>query len=114
MSFLLYFLPFVGRRDLKEMKAIRCGELSMEASAVGIDVRSIMELKANPAPKALHIPISELSRVTESLEDKDTTIYVFCESGMRAAMAKKLLKAKGYKNTKNISDWRTWNQLQNN
>lgn len=78
----------------------------------GLDVRSSLELKINPAPGATHIPLSDLEEKATSL-DKERPIYIFCEAGGRANRGKELLKKLGFKSVKNIGDWRTWNKMKN-
>lgn len=77
----------------------------------GLDVRTGFELRFNPAPGAHHIGMSDLQTTKDLPKDKSRPIYVFCESGVRAKSAKRVLEARGYSNVKNIRDWRTWNKM---
>lgn len=80
---------------------------------IAIDVRSVMELKANPAPGAIHIPVSNIkNEITSKVPDKNTKVILFCESGRRAGAALEALKSMGYKNVKNLGSWRDWNASQ--
>lgn len=79
---------------------------------VGLDVRTIEEVKENPAPGSLHLPIDSLEeKISENLKNKEKEIYVFCESGYRAEKAKALLNKLGFHNVKNYKSWREWNQF---
>lgn len=83
----------------------------MAADYIGLDVRSAAELKANPAPGAVHITLRDVESKAGSL-DKEKTIKVFCEAGGRAGRAKKILEKLGFSQVENIGSWREWNQLQ--
>lgn len=79
---------------------------------VGIDVRSMVERKWNPAPGAIALSNAELSgEIKSKVPNTNTKIKVFCEAGVRAAKAKEILESLGYKNVENIRSWREWNQL---
>ena len=82
-----------------------------ENKVVGIDVRSLKELKSNPARQAIHIPLDHLEKAVGEKVNKDANIFVFCEAGYRAEKAKQSLTKLGYKNVTNIKDWRTWNKI---
>lgn len=83
----------------------------LSANIIGLDVRSVEEVKVNPAPRSINIPLDELSELAESKLDKNREIYVFCESGFRASKAKKLLEELGFKRVTNINSWRDWNKM---
>lgn len=78
--------------------------------AVGLDVRSSVEVKLFEANGSVHIPVGDLEERMGEL-DKSKTILVFCESGGRAGSAKNLLSSKGFKNVINVKDWRTWRKI---
>ena len=107
-----YLLIICGLFMLSCTKNIELSNAKVSTKTVALDVRSFEELSANPAPGAVHIPMSEISNDSLLPEDKNTPILVFCEAGGRAAAAKEVLIGKGYKSVKNIKDWRTWNKLQ--
>ena len=78
---------------------------------IGIDVRSWPERKLNPAPESLAISTGDLEEeLAEKKIKKDQEIAVFCESGVRAEKAKKVLEKLGYDKVKNIGSWRDWNK----
>ncbi len=64
--------------------------------ALLLDVRSQGEYTDGGIEGSLNIPIQELSGRMEELGDKDDTIVVYCQSGGRSAMAKRLLEANGF------------------
>jgi phage shock protein E len=86
-------------------------QLSYSGDFIGLDIRSSAELERNPAPGAIHLTVRDLDQAPRKL-DKNMTIKVFCESGIRAERAKRKLEKMGFKNVENISSWRDWNELQ--
>lgn len=67
-----------------------------------LDVRTKEEYDLGTINGAVNIPLDELrSRLDEIPKDKD--IYVFCQVGLRAYVALRLLSNKGYKNAANLS-----------
>jgi rhodanese-related sulfurtransferase len=97
--------------DIKNnSQVVEFSKIVKEEKALGLDVRSLKEFEKNGSSLALHIPILELSKRISEL-DKTKTILVFCESGGRSLLAKKLLQMNGFNNVVNIRDWRTWNKV---
>jgi len=65
---------------------------AMQRGAVLLDVREPHEWKSGHAPKARHIPLSQLgSRAGELPRNRE--VYVVCRSGNRSARAAKMLSA---------------------
>ena len=85
--------------------------ISLGANIIGLDVRTLEETKENPASQAIHIPLAQLNAETTKNLNKDREIYVFCESGRRADIAKKILIKLGHRDVINISSWRDWNKM---
>jgi phage shock protein E len=82
---------------------------------VGIDVRSGIERKINPADGSIAISNDDLaSDIKKHVPNKETKIKVFCEVGGRASRSKQILEKLGYKNVENIKSWRDWNKLKGN
>lgn len=61
-----------------------------------IDVRSNGEFGGGHIEGAVNIPIQELARRMDELGDKDKKIVLYCQSGGRSAMAKRLLESNGF------------------
>lgn len=114
MRILLSFLILVGmancsRKDSATSKSVK--EVNMEKT-IGIDVRTLSELKVNPAAGAVHIEMENFeSQFEAKFPDKNTDLSIFCEAGGRAERVKEFLASKGYANVKNIGSWREWNAL---
>jgi rhodanese-related sulfurtransferase len=71
------------------------GAISATDTIQFIDVRTRPEFESFSINGSLNIPLQEIeSRVVEI--NKDTTVVVFCASGVRSSSAKKVLQAKGF------------------
>lgn len=69
---------------------------------IRIDVRTKEECRSGMISGAKNIPLDVLtSKIANVVKDKDQLIGVYCQSGMRSAMAKRKLKAMGYTNVWN-------------
>ena len=69
-----------------------------EKGAVVIDVRTPEEYARDHVAGSTNVPIGELSdRIAQVVPDKNTPLYVHCQSGRRAATATEMLKEKGYR-----------------
>ena len=102
--FLISVSPFFAKS--KETKK------ELAHNAIGLDVRSLSEIKAHPAPGSMNIEMKDLeSKVKQKIPNTNLPIYVFCESGYRAEKARNLLMNMGYTQIKNIKSWRDWNQF---
>lgn len=67
-----------------------------------IDVRSIEEFSAGHKENAINIPVQNLDNSSFIGElHKDTPIHVYCHSGGRAEMAKRILEFRGFTNVEN-------------
>lgn len=77
----------------------------MDKGAVIIDVRTIKEFQEGHIKKSTNIPLDTLSNHLSRLKDKNQPIITCCASGMRSASAKRILKAKGYKDVYNGGAW---------
>lgn len=81
---------------------VRTGE------AVLLDVRSNEEWQAGHADGALHWELSRLEK--EELPDipKNQKIYIYCRTGQRAEVAKKILEQNGYQDLVNLGGLKDW------
>jgi rhodanese-related sulfurtransferase len=76
--------------------------------AVLLDVRSPEEFSGGHIDGAISIPIQELSGRMSELGDKTGEIVVYCQSGNRSAMAKRLLESNGFTSVHDLGGLRQW------
>lgn len=70
--------------------------------AVLLDVRTPQEYRGGHIPGSKNIPLQFIGNVTSVVEDKDTVLYVYCQSGARSRQASGMLQDMGYRNVNNI------------
>ena len=67
-----------------------------------IDIRTEEEYGDGHIENSINIPMTEiLGRIDEITEDKNSEIRLYCVSGRRSALVKKILCSLGYKNVIN-------------
>ena len=72
------------------------------AGAMLLDVRTPQEYAGGHIPESLNIPLQELHRAADVVNQKDTPLFVHCLSGGRSRQADAVLKQIGYTNVTNI------------
>lgn len=77
-------------------------EFENAAGAVLLDVRSGPEYRGGHIPGSVNLPLQELNRIWEILDDEQTPLYVYCHSGSRSRQAEGLLRRMGFSNVKNL------------
>ena len=70
--------------------------------AVLLDVRTPEEYRSGHIPGSKNIPLQTIDSVSTVVENKDTALYVYCQSGARSRQAAGLLQQMGYTNVNNI------------
>jgi phage shock protein E len=88
-------------------------KLVTEEHALLLDVRTPQEYQQGHVPSAKNIPIQEFSSRLHEIEvlaggDKTHPIVVYCESGGRAARAKRILAGAGFTKVTNLGGLRDW------
>lgn len=83
-----------------------------ESKPLLIDVRTEGEYADGHLPGAINIPHKELEqRLAELSKDKDNQIVLYCRSGTRAGIAKKILAKNGFTKLDHLSgDYIAWNK----
>lgn len=77
--------------------------LEKEKNIVLLDVRTMEEYQESHISNSILIPLDNLKeQVTETIQDKDTVIFVYCRSGNRSTEAAKILVDLGYTKVFNI------------
>jgi len=83
--------------------AIAAQVVSAQSGEVYIDVRTWIEHKADHIDGDTRIHVSDIvDGVNEKFPDKETSIKLYCERGVRAETALQKLKAAGYLNVENV------------
>jgi phage shock protein E len=78
----------------------------LSKGALVIDVRSEGEFQQRHLPRAINIPLGRLGdEIARQAPDKEQAILLHCLSGTRSAMAKTMLKRKGYRNVFNLGSY---------
>jgi len=102
---LIDYDQFCGMPSASEMKEISVTELKalLDAGLDGIllDVRTPVEHICACIEGGVHIPLIELERRWQEISDCDT-LYVYCKSGGRSAMACQILREKGIARVVNV------------
>ena len=70
--------------------------------AILLDVRTTQEYGGGHIPGSKNIPLQAIDKVVSVVENKDTMLYVYCQSGARSRQAASLLQYMGYSNVTNI------------
>ena len=76
--------------------------------AMLVDVRSAGEYADGGIEGSVNIPIQELAGRMDELGDKNGTIVVYCQSGGRSAMAKRLLESNGFTEVHDLGRMSQW------
>jgi rhodanese-related sulfurtransferase len=68
----------------------------VKEGAIILDVRSKGEYAGGHIKGSINIAVEQLSSNLHKLKSKSKPIITYCESGMRSAAAKNILKSNGY------------------
>lgn len=83
-------------------------ELSAAEPPILLDVRRADEWEIVRLPGAVHIPLSELERRADELEDddgrRDRPVIVYCHHGARSLRAAAALRAMGFADVRSMTD----------
>ncbi|MBU0676871.1 MAG: rhodanese-like domain-containing protein [Verrucomicrobia bacterium] len=94
-------LRLATRRDSRSAVAE-----ALESGARIIDVRTPGEFTQDHYVGAINIPLAELRERLDELGPKDGAIVLYCATGPRASLAKRMLKRAGYEKTLNAGGLR--------
>jgi phage shock protein E len=76
--------------------------------ALLVDVRSEGEYADGRIEGSINIPIQELVTRMDELGEKDGVIVLYCQSGGRSAMAKRLLESNGFTDVHDLGGIGRW------
>ena len=91
-------LDFVRRPDINR----GVEDCRRTPGAVLLDVRSAQEHRAGHIPGSINIPLQTIEKIHAAVKNKDTPLFVYCQSGARSSRAVSSLRHMGYQNLKNI------------
>ena len=94
MGFLDFLKPMDINQGLNEYKATQ--------GAVLLDVRTVEEYRNARIPGSKNVPLQDIAKVQNIIHNKNTPVFVHCQSGARSRQAVNILKSMGYTNVKNI------------
>ena len=77
-------------------------EYTATPGAVLLDVRTPEEYRGGHIPGSKNVPLQTIDKVASVAENKDTVLYVYCQSGARSRQATSMLQGMGYTNVNNI------------
>ena len=92
------FFDFFKQPDVNE----GVKEYQKTSGAVLLDVRTPSEYRSGHIPGSKNVSLQTIDSVDAVAENKDTALYVYCQSGARSRQAAGLLKQMGYTNVNNI------------
>lgn len=73
-----------------------------------LDVRTAQEYHTGHIPGSVNLPLLLLDNAAEIIENENTPIFVYCQSGSRSRQAVAQLAAMGYSHVKNIGGIAAW------
>ena len=92
------FFDFFKQADINQ----GVKEYTATPGAVLLDVRTSEEYRGGHIPGSKNVPLQTIDKVASVAENKDTVLYVYCQSGGRSRQATSMLQGMGYTNVNNI------------
>ena len=94
----------MGFFDFFKSKNINQGieEYRKTEGAVLLDVRTPGEYSEGHIENSVNLPVQSIDAAEKLLPQKDTALFVYCQSGMRSAQAVRILKKMGYTNVNDV------------
>lgn len=91
-----------GNSTIKNVSVNEVNEALKNKDAQFIDVRTIGEYRGGHAKKAVNFPLDNLENLLSKL-DKQKSVYVICQSGMRSMRGASMLESAGFTEVYNVS-----------
>ena len=92
-------------KRLGQISPVKAREL-VKSGAKLIDVRSPAEFASGHIEGAVNVPVGAMK--DDTLGAKDQPLIVYCASGTRSAMARSVLKSRGYTQVFNLGAMSRW------
>jgi len=88
-------------------------KIDLSGNSIIVDVRTKAEYDQGHLKNSLNIPYDTIKEKIEGITtDKGDTIIVYCRSGRRSGIAKKVLEEIGYKNVINAGAYKELKKLE--
>lgn len=95
------FSSSLSSESLDELVSKRDGSICL------LDVRSVEEYRGGHIPSAINIPHDSIAARPPRVA-KDSTIVVYCDTGSRSFVARRVLRRLGFANVVNFGPVRRW------
>jgi len=92
------FFDFLKQPDINQ----GVKQYKTTSGAILLDVRTPQEYAEGHIPESRNIPLQNIDKAEEIVDNKDTPLFVHCLSGGRSRQAASVLKQMGYTNVTNI------------
>ena len=92
------FFDFFKHPDINQGIA----DYQKSPGALLLDVRTPQEYRSGHIPGSKNVPLQAIGDVVSVAANKDTVLYVYCQSGARSRQAASMLQHMGYINVNNI------------
>ena len=76
--------------------------LADQKDAALLDVRELQEYVEGHIPGSMNVPVQNIEMAGMAIPDKETPIYVYCQSGMRSRFAAARLRELGFQNVTDL------------
>ena len=89
------YQPTINEAEAREL---------IELGAQLVDVRNPHEYRHSPVPGSVNIPLPVIQQALKQL-DKEAPVLLYCNSGQRSGVAKRLLDTKGFSMVHNLGSY---------
>jgi rhodanese-related sulfurtransferase len=82
---------------------------NQQQNIIIVDVRTVAEYNEGHIADSINVPLDQLkANIGDSIESKDTPLFVVCRSGNRSAQAQSMLLSMGYTDVTDIGSVFDW------
>lgn len=103
----LLIAAFLAFKRLSQVSPDEARRLVKEGARL-IDVRTRAEYDSGHLPGSINVPVSELASKLDALGPKDEAKVIYCASGARSAVARSVLKGRGFTRVFNLGAMSRW------
>ena len=73
-----------------------------------LDVRTPQEFETGHIPGSINLPLQVMGLAETMVPNKNTMVYVYCQSGARSRQAVQVLRQMGYNHVENLGGISAW------